>query len=247
MDEELYRSLMYIKHYDGDVADLSLTFSTTEEFFGVITTRELVPGGKVINVTNSNKIIYIHLMAHFRMHTQIKQQTIAFAKGFHCIFSSDSLTLFSVPELQLLISGEDKPLNFTQLRQHTQYYGGFHDSHKVIIWLWDILNNDFTEQERALFLKFVTSSSKPPVLGFAFLNPPFSIRCVEVSEDEDAGDSIGSVIRGFFTIRRKGPEHRLPTSSTCFNLLKLPNYSRKSVLKDKLRYAITANSGFELS
>jgi len=40
---------------------------------------------------------------------------------------------------------------------------------------------------------------------------------------------------------------RLPTSSTCFNLLKLPNYSKKGTLKERLRYAITSNSGFELS
>lgn len=58
---------------------------------------------------------------------------------------------------------------------------------------------------------------------------------------------LGSVIRGFFTIRKKDPQHRLPTSSTCFNLLKLPNYQHKSTLREKLRYAITSNTGFELS
>lgn len=52
------------------------------------------------------------------------------------------------------------------------------------------------------------------------MEPTFSIRCVEVSEEEDVGDTIGSVIRGFFTIRKKEPLNRLPTSSTCFNLLK---------------------------
>lgn len=57
----------------------------------------------------------------------------------------------------------------------------------------------------------------------------------------------GSVIRGFFTIRKKDPQNRLPTSSTCFNLLKLPNYQKKSTLREKLRYAITSNTGFELS
>lgn len=40
---------------------------------------------------------------------------------------------------------------------------------------------------------------------------------------------------------------RLPTSSTCFNLLKLPDYNKKSILKEKLLFAITANAGFELS
>ena len=69
-------------------------------------------------------------------------------------------------------------------------------------------------------------------------------------------------------------QNRLPTASTCFNLLKLPNYQKKATLKvskwkleycfsysfelskarslispfqEKLRYAITCNTGFELS
>ena len=33
----------------------------------------------------------------------------------------------------------------------------------------------------------------------------------------------------------------------CFNLLKLPNYSRKAILREKLKYSISAISGFELS
>lgn len=33
------------------------------------------------------------------------------------------------------------------------YYGGFHGSHRVILWLWDILASDFTPDERAMFLK----------------------------------------------------------------------------------------------
>uniref|UniRef100_A0A8D8R4E0 Ubiquitin-protein ligase E3B n=1 Tax=Cacopsylla melanoneura TaxID=428564 RepID=A0A8D8R4E0_9HEMI len=247
LDTDLYRSLTYIKHYPGDVTDLDLTFSVDEDVMGRLVTHELTPGGKVIPVTNQNKINYIHLMAHFRMHTQIKHQTSAFIKGFKSIINPEWLSLFSTPELQRLISGDNAPLDLSDLRRHTVYYGGFHDSHKVVLWLWDILNKDFNEEERKLFLKFVTSCSKPPLLGFAHLEPSFSIRCVEVTDDEDTGDTIGSVIRGFFTIRKKDPQHRLPTASTCFNLLKLPNYQRKSTLRDKLRYAITSNTGFELS
>ncbi|KAI5697393.1 hypothetical protein M8J75_009638 [Diaphorina citri] len=247
LDTDLYRSLTYVKHYPGDVTDLDLTFSVDEDVMGRLVTHELTPGGKVIPVTNQNKINYIHLMAHFRMHTQIKHQTTAFIKGFKSIINPEWLSLFSTPELQRLISGDNSPLDLTDLRRYTVYYGGFHDSHKVVLWLWDILNKDFNEEERKLFLKFVTSCSKPPLLGFAHLEPPFSIRCVEVTDDEDTGDTIGSVIRGFFTIRKKDPQHRLPTASTCFNLLKLPNYQRKSTLRDKLRYAITSNTGFELS
>jgi hypothetical protein len=40
---------------------------------------------------------------------------------------------------------------------------------------------------------------------------------------------------------------RLPSSSTCYSTLKLPNYRRAGTLRDKLLYAIRANAGFELS
>jgi hypothetical protein len=40
---------------------------------------------------------------------------------------------------------------------------------------------------------------------------------------------------------------RLPSASTCFNTLKLPNYRRKETLRAKLLYAISAGAGFELS
>ncbi|KAJ8917808.1 hypothetical protein NQ315_010714 [Exocentrus adspersus] len=241
LDPALYRSLSYVKHYEGDVSDLDLTFSVDEDNMGKLVTYELVPGGKAVQVTNENKINYIHLMAHFRMHVQIKDQTAAFIKGFRAIINPDWLTLFSTPER--LISGDNVPLDLKDLRRNCQYYGGFHDSHRVIGWLWDILEKDFNEEEKAMFLKFVTSCSKPPLLGFAHLEPPFSIRCVEVGDDEDMGDTI----EVFFTIRKKDPQNRLPTSSTCFNLLKLPNYQKKSTLREKLRYAVTCNTGFELS
>ena len=64
---------------------------------------------------------------------------------------------------------------------------------------------------------------------------------------QDTGDTVGSVLKGFFNIKKKEAGGRLPTSSTCFNLLKLPNYSKKSVLRDKLRYALHSHSGFEIS
>lgn len=92
-------------------------------------------------------------MAFFRMHTQICEQTNYFIRGFRSIINPDWLMLFSTPELQRLISGDTSPLDLKDLRRNTQYYGGFHDSHKVVGWLWDILAKDFSEEERQLFLK----------------------------------------------------------------------------------------------
>jgi ubiquitin-protein ligase E3 B len=55
------------------------------------------------------------------------------------------------------------------------------------------------------------------------------------------------VIRGFLALKKREPAGRLPTASTCFNLLKLPNYQKKSTLREKLKYAIHSGTGFELS
>lgn len=99
LDQDLYRSLTMVKHYDGDVSDLGLTFSLDENVMGKLVTHELKPGGKALSVTNDNKINYIHLMARFRMYVQIKEQIAAFTKGFRSIINSDWLSLFSTPEV----------------------------------------------------------------------------------------------------------------------------------------------------
>uniref|UniRef100_A0A8C2X7R5 HECT-type E3 ubiquitin transferase n=1 Tax=Cyclopterus lumpus TaxID=8103 RepID=A0A8C2X7R5_CYCLU len=72
LDSEFYKNLTSIKRYDGDVGDLGLSLSYDEDVMGQLVCHELIPGGKTMQVTNENKISYIHLMAHFRMHTQIK-------------------------------------------------------------------------------------------------------------------------------------------------------------------------------
>lgn len=100
MDRDLYRSLTLVKHYKGDVRQLELTFSLDEDVMGKLVTHELIPGGRAEAVTNQNKIRYIHRMAHFRMHTQIKEQTAAFIKGFCSIINPDWLSLFSTPEVR---------------------------------------------------------------------------------------------------------------------------------------------------
>ena len=41
---------------------------------GRIVTHELVAGGRSVDVNNRNRILYIHMMADFKMHKQIKNQ-----------------------------------------------------------------------------------------------------------------------------------------------------------------------------
>eukprot|EP00039_Didymoeca_costata_P014344 m.230429 g.230429 ORF g.230429 m.230429 type:complete len:174 (+) comp16000_c0_seq1:123-644(+) len=136
-----------------------------------------------------------------------------------------------------------KGLNVDDLKRHTHYIGGYTGGHKVISWLWQIVG-DMSAEDQGKFLKFITSCSKPPVLGFCTLNPPLTVRAITNDSRED-GYSLGSSVINFF---RPGTDtERLPTSSTCFNLLKLPIYKSKKILKQKLLYAINSGAGFELS
>ena len=62
------------------------------------------------------RIAYIHLMAHFKMRTQIAQQTRAFLRGFQSLVRHDWLDMFSAPELQKLISGDTVDIDLDDLR-----------------------------------------------------------------------------------------------------------------------------------
>ncbi len=73
LDADLYKQLTYIKHYEGDVGDLGLTFSYDQDVLGKVETHELVPGGRGMNVTNSNRILYIHQIGKQIFFSMIKK------------------------------------------------------------------------------------------------------------------------------------------------------------------------------
>lgn len=222
LDSELYRGLVYLKNYTGDVEqDLSLNFTVTDEEFGVRKVTELVPNGSDIPVTNKNRLKYIFLVANYRLEAQIRAQCTAFFNGLSELIDPRWLRIFDQMELQELIKGSDQPIDIADLRAHTAL-SDYHEKDVTVTYLWEALES-FDQPTRAQFLKFVTSCPSPPLLGFAQLNPPF---CVRRSTDE---------------------EQRLPTSSTCVNLLKLPRYMSYEVLREKILMAIRSGAGFDLS
>ena len=228
LDPALHSNLLSIKQLPAEtVGDLGLAFETTVERMEGSESRPVVPGGSDIAVTGSNVGQYITHVAHFRLNSLIAPQTRAFLAGFRDIIPVDWLRMFSAPELQLLIGGSPKDVDVADMRANTVYAGGYHDQHPVVAAFWEVLEHDFNHEDRAAFLMFVTSCSRPPLLGFRTLNPKLAIHRVPLHSEGDAA--------------------KLPTSATCMNLLKLPEYPHKSLLLDKLKYAIHSASGFELS
>ncbi|XP_053982366.1 ubiquitin-protein ligase E3C [Hylaeus anthracinus] len=221
LDPIMYRNLLYLKSYKGDVADLGLDFTILSDELGERRVDELKPSGANIPVTNHNRIEYIHLMADYKLNKQIRAQCYAFKQGIGNVVPLDWLQMFSNKELQVLISGAQIPVDVNDLKLHTNYTGGYAPNHPTITAFWKVVN-EFSDQQKRQLLKFVTSCSRPPLLGFKELDPPFCIQ------------QAGSV------------DH-LPTSSTCMNLLKLPEFPDEKTLREKLLYAIQAGAGFELS
>ena len=74
-----------MRTYEGNVEDLMLSFSVTDEneVTGERKEVDLVPNGSQVNVTDNNKFRYIYMVADFRLNKRIKAQTDAFIKGFH--------------------------------------------------------------------------------------------------------------------------------------------------------------------
>ncbi|KAL6637123.1 hypothetical protein ACP70R_024695 [Stipagrostis hirtigluma subsp. patula] len=233
LDPELYRNLMQLKHYDGDVEDLCLDFTVTEELGGKRIIHELRPGGKNISVTNENKLHYVHAMADFKLNRQILPFANAFYRGLSDLISPSWLSLFNANEFNQLLSGGLQDFDVDDLRNNTKYTGGYTESSRTVKLFWEVIKG-FKPTERCLLLKFVTSCSRAPLLGFKYLQPSFTIH--KVPCDVTLWASIGGQ-----------DVDRLPSASTCYNTLKLPTYKRSSTLRSKLLYAISSNTGFELS
>ncbi|CAM0875437.1 unnamed protein product [Alopecurus aequalis] len=233
LDSELYRSLMQLKHYEGDVEDLCLDFTLTEELGGKRIVHELRPGGKNISVTNENKLHYVHAMADFKLNRQILPFSNAFYRGLSDLISPSWLSLFNANEFNQLLSGGSQDFDVDDLRNHTKYTGGYTESSRSVKLFWEVIKG-FKPTERCLLLKFVTSCSRAPLLGFKYLQPCFTIH--KVPCDVPLWATIGGQ-----------DVDRLPSASTCYNTLKLPTYKRSSTLRSKLLYAISSNTGFELS
>ncbi|ORX44590.1 HECT-domain-containing protein [Hesseltinella vesiculosa] len=244
LDEDVWKNLIFLKHYNGDAVDLGLTFATDEHLLGKIVTKELKHRGQDLTVTNDNKLEYVYLMADYKLNQQVRQQTEAFVQGFRSIISSSWVRMFTPSELQWIISGEDLDFDVPDLRRHTQYQNGYFEQHPIIKMLWQIVQ-EFTSHDKRAFLKFITGCPKPPLGGAQFFQPPFTIRMVSLDHQSVEGVQMMKAMFRLGSSQEK--MGRLPSSSTCFNLLKLPAYTKKSVLREKLRYAIHSNAGFELS
>ena len=114
-------------------------------------------------------------------------------------------------------------IDLADLEANTDY-NNFKASDPQIVWFWNVMKT-LTHEEKALFLQFVTGTSKVPIEGFSNLQ---GMRGVQK-----------------FNIHKAfGQNGGLPQAHTCFNQLLIPKYSSKDILRDRLQTAVENSTGF---
>ncbi|KAJ1720097.1 ubiquitin-protein ligase (E3) [Coemansia erecta] len=251
LDEELYRGLVALKNYpvaskdkaagDDEASDeiyrvFGMDFTVTvdaKDGRGGTRAVPLVPNGEAIKVTSQNRMLYLDLIAHFKLTRQNDKAVQAFLSGVHTMVPETWLRLlFATPtEFSRLLCGDSGRINIDDWRRNTEYEGAYRakrETHPTIVAFWDVVREELTEKQRRELCKFATSCERPPLLGFGELNPSF---CITSSSSDENGNH----------------DNRLPSASTCVNLLKLPVFSTREILRDKLLQAIESGAGFDLS
>ncbi|XP_051773057.1 probable E3 ubiquitin-protein ligase HERC1 isoform X4 [Ctenopharyngodon idella] len=209
-----YRSLQGILHLDNSVIN--------EENFTVMipldsfvahsadgTLVPVIPGGHNLPLTFSNRNDYVERALYYRLH-EMDRQVAAVREGMSSIIPVPLLSLLTARQLEQLVCG--LPEVSVEMLKKVVRYRDVTDSHQLIVWLWQSLE-EFTNEERVLFLRFVSGRSRLPS------NP-------------------ADITQKFQIIKVDRPMNGLPTAQTCFFQLRLPPYTSQAILAERLRYSI---------
>jgi len=212
----------------GVEPSFSCTINSSEEVLGMLHTVDLVPGGSEIDVNDGNKADWVEKLIQHKLGGCIAEQTDAFRMGMLDVLPEAALQLFDSEELQKELSGDGlDSMDKSRLektvghwKKHTEHEGGYTPESRVCKWFWELILEKGSNCSAGKLLRFVTGRSRISEAGFEALRPRFCI--VHAGKEEEA----------------------LPSAATCLNLLRLPEYSSKEKLREKLSYALENGGGY---
>ncbi|EJY57371.1 AAEL017357-PA, partial [Aedes aegypti] len=195
---------------------------------------ELRRGGRDTAVTIHNLHQYISLVTHWFLVEGVSRQFEALREGFDSVFPVNRLRMFYPEELENVFCGSGlnaashQRWDVRMLAECCRTDHGFSQDSQAIQYFYEILST-YNREEQRLFLQFVTGSPRLPTGGFKALTPPLTI----VRKKMDGNQN---------------PDEYLPSVMTCVNYLKLPDYSSREVMRQKLKLAASEGSmSFHLS
>ena len=227
--------------------DLGLVFAdeSNDEAYTGRSSVELKQGGDIIEVhppamtrkanpqcvqvTEENKAEYLQLFVKHRLLESIRPQVEAVRRGITVVVDEDLMksirTHLRVSELKLLMCGTPE-IDVDDWETSTTYSGGYTTSSNIVQWFWAIVR-EMDRPRRSQLLQFCTGSPRVPATGFSNLM------------------GYSGALNRFCIQKLDGNPTKLPTAATCFNTLKLPEYSSQALLESKLILAIYEASGFD--
>ncbi|XP_071491070.1 LOW QUALITY PROTEIN: probable E3 ubiquitin-protein ligase HERC4 [Diadema antillarum] len=196
-----------------------LVFQIDEDNFGQVQTTDLAPNGGQKEVTAKNRQEYVDAYVDYTLNTSVGQQFTAFSEGFLEVCGGHVLDLFHPQELMAMVVG-DENYDWDEFEKSVEYKGQYYPGHRTIRFFWQVFREMPLEAKKK-FLVFLTGNDHIPIQGWK---------------------SLQVIIQPV-----KGGEEFYPVAHTCFNLLDLPMYTTKEVLKEKLLTAIEHTQGFTLA
>jgi len=212
IDRSVLENLQWIDQNTG-VDALFLDFSISEQVDGRYRTTELKEGGADITVDDTNKEEYIDLYVRHIMLNSISDQLAAMLQGFYDVIPIGLISILDFQELELLMCGLSE-IDVEDWKQYTVYTGYAQAQSPVVKWFWEVMA-EFTDEQRARLLQFVTGTSRVPVGGF---------RALQGNDGE----------RRNFTINGLEASTGYPVAHTCFNRIDMPSYSSKQRVQEML-------------
>ncbi|KAG9396947.1 HECT-domain (ubiquitin-transferase) [Carpediemonas membranifera] len=181
---------------------------------------DLVPGGSSIPVTDDNKASYIDLIVSRRLKL-VSTPLDAFVRGFDSVCPIVNLGSLNSTELDLFLFGQ-RACSAMEVIDNIAVKNATRADRGVIMF-FNVLAS-WPDSDVSALLHFMTGQRHPPAGGVAAFQPPLTVQVVE------------------------GPS-RIPSASTCFNLLKITRFERKDVMEERLKMALAEgiNAEFGLS
>jgi hypothetical protein len=178
----------------------------------------VIEGGELVPLTYQRAGEYAGLVESLRLREN-EEAFRQMRRGMSAVIPINLLNLFSWKQVETMVCGA-ADVNVDILKSNTEYSSVDHNAPHVLMF-WEVLR-EFTPKERSLLLRFVWGRSRLPA-GTEF-------RKFKLAAMHPGGS----------------PDNYLPVAHTCFFTLDLPAYSSKTVMRDKLLYAITHCQAIDL-
>jgi other hect domain ubiquitin protein ligase E3 len=214
IDEQTCKFLIFMESALPQIFEESFEFFTSK--LSDSTVVELVDGGRNFPVTFENKKKYIRDVLNVRFQ-EARKQIKALREGLAKVVPIGLLNLITWKQLEDWVCGKPA-VDIKLLKRHTKYSGGLTETSQRVLWFWEILENEFNEEELSKFIKFSWGQERLPS-----------------NEEEYLRNHTRLMIKPSMNNEHK--DGALPRADTCFFNLELPDYSSKDILRTKLKYA----------